>query len=53
MIIPSRLAELKDTITNLLKNRIILKQIAGVPSPLNKIKSELGPVASGMIAAFQ
>jgi TP901 family phage tail tape measure protein len=48
-----RLAELKDTYNKLAQEQDnFKKQIAGVPSLLNKIKSELGPVASGMIAAF-
>lgn len=48
-----RLKELKDTYSKLTKEQDNFKKdISGVPSLLKNIKAELGPIASGMLAAF-
>lgn len=48
-----QLKKLKDTYNQLSKEQdSFKKELSGVPSVLGKIKGALGPVASGMIAAF-
>jgi TP901 family phage tail tape measure protein len=48
-----QLKKLKDTYSKLSQEQEgFKKEIAGVPGILSKIKGALGPVASGMIAAF-
>lgn len=48
-----QLKKLKDTYSKLSQEQDNFKKdISGVPSLLSKIKGELGPIASGMLAAF-